>query len=494
MLGACENSRPVAEVMMMVDETDSGELQGILERQREAYLREGAVSLSTRLDRLERAVGLVKAFDKQLVDAMCADFGHRSEHQSLLTDIGGSIGPLRHAQKHVRDWMRPEKRRVGPFPLNLLGAKARIEYQPLGVVGLISPWNFPVNLTFSPLAGILSAGNRCMIKPSEFTPATSELFAEMFPTAFDETEIAVVTGGPEVGAQFTGLAFDHLLFTGATSVARHVMRAAAENLVPVTLELGGKSPVVVGRSANLQKATDAIMAGKMMNAGQICLAPDYVFVPQESVDDFVECSSRSIAKMYPTLLDNPDYTSVINQRHFDRLQELVAEARDTGAQVVEINPANEDFRQQPHHKMPPTLIVNPEDSLQVMQDEIFGPVMPIKGYAEMGETIDYINAKARPLGLYYFGADAGEQEKVLSHTTSGGVTVNDVIMHVAQEDLPFGGVGPSGMGAYHGADGFKTFSHGKSIFTQSKLDVAALGGLRPPYGEKTRKALKAQMN
>ena len=474
--------------------THGGDLSGILARQREAYLQEGAVSLSTRLDRLERAVGLVKEHDKKLVDAMCTDFGHRSEHQSLLTDVAGSVGPLRHAQKHVRAWMRSEKRRVGPFPLNLLGAKARIDYQPLGVVGLISPWNFPVNLTFSPLAGILSAGNRCMIKPSEYTPATSEVFAEIFPTAFDETEIAVITGGADVGAEFAGLPFDHLLFTGATSVARHVMRAAAENLVPVTLELGGKSPVVVGRSANLQKTTDAIMAGKMMNAGQICLAPDYVFVPTERVDEFVECSSNSVAKMYPTLLDNPDYTSVINERHFDRLNGLVDEARDAGARVVEINPAGEDFRQQPHHKMPPTLIVDPDDSLQVMQDEIFGPVMPVKGYADMDQTIEYINARPRPLGLYYFGGDASEEEAVLARTTSGGVTVNDVIMHVAQEDLPFGGVGPSGMGAYHGVDGFRTFSHRKSIFTQSKVDVAELGGLRPPYGEKTRKALKAQMN
>jgi len=478
----------------MSSSESSSELQQILDAQREAYLAEGAVSLETRLDRLERAVGLVKSHERQLVEALCEDFGHRSEHQSLLTDVAGSVGPLRHAQKHVRQWMRSEKRKAGPFPLNLLGAKARIDYQPLGVVGLISPWNFPVNLTFSPLAGILSAGNRCMIKPSEFTPATSSLFAEMFPAAFDATEIAVVTGGADVGAAFTGLAFDHLLFTGATSVARHVMRAAAENLVPVTLELGGKSPVVVGRSADMQKTSDAIMMGKMMNAGQICLAPDYVFVPQERVDEFVECSTNSVAKMYPTLLDNPDYTSVLNERHFERLKALVEEADNAGARVVEINPAEEDFRQQPHYKMPPTLIVDPDDSLGVMSDEIFGPVMPVKGYAQVEDTVRYINAKPRPLGLYYFGSDIAEENHVLAHTTSGGVTVNDVVMHVAQEDLPFGGVGPSGMGAYHGVDGFRTFSHAKSVFTQSKIDVASLGGLRPPYGDKTLRAIKAQMD
>lgn len=476
-----------------MDETPRDHMLSTLERQRRAYLQEGVVSAATRRDRLERAVGLLKAHEQRLVDAMKADFGHRSEHQSLFTDVASSVGPLRHAQKHLEQWMRPEKRKVGPFPLNLLGAKARVEYQPLGVVGVISPWNFPVNLTFTPLAGVLAAGNRCMIKPSEYTPATSAVLAEIFPTAFDETEIAVITGGPQTGADFSGLPFDHLLFTGATSVGRHVMRAAADNLVPVTLELGGKSPVVVGRSVDMQKTTDSIMTGKMLNAGQICLAPDYVFVPRERMDEFVSASQQSVARMYPTLLDNPDYTSVINQRHYDRLNGYLEEARSAGASLVEINPAGEDFRQQPHHKMPPTLILDPDDSLQVMQDEIFGPILPVKGYDAVDETIEYINDKSRPLGLYYFGTDGDEQRKVLNHTTSGGVTVNDVVMHVAQEDLPFGGVGPSGMGAYHGLDGFRTFSHARSIFTQSKVNVAELAGLRPPYGEKMLKAVRQQM-
>ncbi len=474
-------------------ETSKAEMLSLLERQRENYLAEGVVSVAKRKDRLERAIGLLQTHQDRLVAAMRDDFGHRSEHQSLFTDIAGSIGPLRHAQAQLSRWMKPEKRKVGPFPLNLLGAKARIEFQPLGVVGVISPWNFPINLTFTPLAGILSAGNRCMIKPSEFTPATSEAIAEIFPTAFDELEIAVVTGGPQTGADFSGLPFDHLLFTGATSVARHVMRAASENLVPVTLELGGKSPVLVGRSADIQKTADAIMTGKMLNAGQICLAPDYVFVPDEKVEEFVESASRSVSKMFPTLLDNPDYTSVVNQRHFERLNAYIEEAQEKGARVVQINPADEDFRQQPHHKIPPTLVINPDDQLQLMQDEIFGPVLPVKGYGEMDETIDFVNHNPRPLGLYYFGQDDKEQQRVLTHTTSGGVSVNDVVMHVAQEDLPFGGVGPSGMGAYHGQDGFKTFSHAKAIFTQSRINVAELAGLRPPYGEKLLKTVKAQM-
>jgi len=302
-----------------------------------------------------------------------------------------------------------------------------------------------------------------------------------------------VVGGPQTGADFAGLPFDHLLFTGATSVARHVMRAAADNLVPVTLELGGKSPVIVGRSADMGKTTDAIMAGKMMNAGQICLAPDYVFVPQESVGEFVESTQRSVKKMFASLIENDDYTSIVNQRHFDRLNDYVEDAKQKGARVVEINPANEDFRQQPHHKIPPTLILDANDSMKVMQDEIFGPLMPVQTYDDVSEAVGYVNDHARPLGLYYFGTDEREQRRVLSHTTSGGVTVNDVIMHVAQEDLPFGGVGPSGMGAYHGRDGFKTFSHAKSIFTQSKIDLAGLVGLRPPYGGKIEKLLKTQI-
>jgi len=475
-----------------MQETNRTAMLDVLQRQRQDYLREGEVTVAARIDRLDRAISVLVDHQQRLVDAMSADFGHRSRQQSLFTDIAASIGPLKNARKHLARWMKPEKRKVD-FPLNLLGAKARIEYQPLGVVGVISPWNFPVNLTFTPLAGVLAAGNRCMIKPSEYTPATSQVMAEIIASVFDELEIAVVVGGPQTGADFAGLPFDHLLFTGATSVARHVMRAAADNLVPVTLELGGKSPVIVGRSANIDKTTDAIMAGKMMNAGQICLAPDYVFVPKENLGEFVAASQRSVKRMFASLIDNDDYTSIVNQRHFDRLNDYVLDAKQKGAQIIEINPANEDFRQQPHHKIPPTLILDADDSMKVMQDEIFGPLMPVRGYGDLSEAVDYVNEHARPLGLYYFGTDEREQHRVLTHTTSGGVTVNDVIMHVAQEDLPFGGVGPSGMGAYHGYDGFRTFSHAKSIFTQSKIDVASLAGLRPPYGAKIEKLLKTQI-
>ena len=304
-------------------------------------------------------------------------------------------------------------------------------------------------------------------------------------------QVTVVLGGPETGASFSGLPFDHLLFTGATSIAKHVLSAAAQNLVPVTLELGGKSPVIVSESASMDSAAGAIMAGKMMNAGQICLSPDYVFLPKNRVQEFVESSKKAVAKTFPTLIDNPDYTSLINEKHFDRLNSYIDEAKRKGVEVVEINPANEDFRQQHHNKIPPTLIIDPPEELQVMQDEIFGPVMPIKSYDRIEETIFYVNDRPRPLGLYYFGSNSKEESDVLNRTTSGGVTVNDVVMHYLQEDLPFGGIGPSGMGSYHGEDGFKRFSHAKAIYCQTKVG-AVLDVLRPPYGDLFLKLAKFQ--
>ena len=456
------------------------DMQAILDRQKKAYIAEGAVSAETRIDRIDRAINILKTHGTKLNEAMAADFGHRSMDLSKMADIDSSIGPLEGARKHLRKWMRPEKR-TPMFPLGIFGARARIEYQPLGVVGCISPWNFPVQLTFSPLAGVLAAGNRAMIKPSEFTVQTSELMKELIAGAFDEEEIAVFTGGPDVGGAFSRLHFDHLLFTGATSIAKHVMKAAAENLVPVTLELGGKSPVIIGKSANLEQAATNIMAGKTMNAGQICLAPDYVILPEESRDEFVQHARNSVEKMFPNIKDNPDYTSIVNERHYDRLNGYLDDAKEKGANVVEINPANEDFSQQEHHKIPPTLVLDPTDDMKVMQDEIFGPILPIKQYKDVQETMDYVNSKDRPLGLYYFGQDKAEEREVLTRTTSGGVTVNDVIMHVAQEDLPFGGVGPSGMGSYHGYDGFKNFSHAKSIYTQSNTVSKLAAAMRPPY-------------
>ena len=463
----------------------------VLEAQRKAHIKDGPPSAEKRIEWLDRAIGLVVGHKDAIADALREDFGHRSVHATLLTDVSGAIGPLKHAKAHLKNWMKREKRKVEPALLGLFGARAYVEYQPKGVVGVISPWNFPVNLTFTPLAGIFAAGNRVMIKPSEFTPRTSELMERMFKSAYDETEVAVFTGGPDVGGAFARLAFDHLLFTGATSIAYHVMRAAAENLVPTTLELGGKSPVIIGNTADMKLTANRVMMGKTLNAGQICLAPDYVLVPKGRATEFIAAATGAINTMFPTLKDNPDYTSVINQRHYDRLTGYLDDARAKGAEIVELNPAKEDFRQQPFHKIPPTLVLNPTDDMKIMKDEIFGPLLPVKTYETVDEAIGYVNAHDRPLGLYYFGADAAEQDRVLTRTTSGGVSVNDVVMHVSMEDLPFGGVGPSGMGAYHGVDGFRTFSHAKAVFKQAKMDVTAM--MRPPYGEKIQKMMDGQI-
>ncbi|MGA9796577.1 MAG: coniferyl aldehyde dehydrogenase [Rhizomicrobium sp.] len=462
-------------------------MKAVLQAQKAAQIKYGPPSAEKRIDWIDRAIGLLVGHKDAIADALREDFGHRSVHASLLTDVSGSIAPLKHAKAHLKSWMKREKRKVEPAMLGLFGARAYVEFQPKGTVGVISPWNFPFNLTFTPLAGIFAAGNRVMIKPSEFTPRCSELMERLFKSAYDETEVAVFTGGPDVGGAFSKLPFDHLLFTGATSIAYHVMRAAAENLVPTTLELGGKSPVIVGESADMKLTANRVMMGKTLNAGQICLAPDYVYVPKNKARDFVAAASEAVSTMFPTLKDNPDYTSVINQRHYDRLQGYLDDARSKGAEIVEMNPAKENFSQQPFHKIPPTIVLNPTDDMQIMKDEIFGPLLPVKTYDTVDEAIGYVNAHDRPLGLYYFGADSAEQEKVLTRTTSGGVSVNDVVMHVSMEDLPFGGVGPSGMGAYHGVDGFRTFSHAKAVFQQAKMDVTAM--MRPPYGEKISKML-----
>jgi coniferyl-aldehyde dehydrogenase len=473
--------------------TDAAAMQAILDRQKAANLRDGPPGAETRIRWIDRCIGLLVDNREAIADALNADFGARSREVSAFADVGSSLGPLKHAKANLRRWMKPEKRPISPALLGLFGAKAELRYQPKGVVGVISPWNFPVNLTFAPLAGVLAAGNRAMIKPSEYTPATSQLMAAMIAGAFSEEEIAVVTGGPAVGEAFAHLAFDHMIFTGATGIARHVMRAAADNLVPLTLELGGKSPVILGRSADIATAAARIMNGKTLNAGQICLAPDYVLAPKDKLDAFVVEAEASVRRMFPTIKDNPDYTSIVAQRHYDRIMGHIEDARAKGARVVEIKPEGEDLTQQEHRKIAPTLIIDPTDDMTVMQEEIFGPVLPVKTYASVSEAVAYVNAHDRPLGLYYFGDDAAERETVLAATTSGGVTVNDVIFHIAQEDLPFGGVGPSGMGSYHGQDGFKEFSHKKSIYTQLKRDIGPLAQLRPPYGPAFRKFLDGQI-
>ncbi len=468
------------------------EMEQVLERQRAAFIAARPEGLGVRRRRIEQAMALLVDNADALNRAMSADFGNRSPSQSMLTDIVGTINFGKYCLKHLERWARPDKRHV-QFPLGLLGARAEVRYEPKGVIGILSPWNFPVNLTFGPLMQVFAAGNRAMVKPSEFTERTSELMAELVEKTYAPEELVVVTGGPDVAQAFSTLPFDHLVFTGSTATGRKVMEAAAQNLVPVTLELGGKSPVFLGRSADYGRAGERIAAGKMLNAGQICLAPDYLCVPEDREEEAITAIASAAGMMYPTLLDNDDYASVVTDRHFDRLQSMVADARDKGAEVIEINPGKEDFANTNARKMPLTVLRNVTDDMQAMQEEIFGPVLPVKTYGRIDQAIDFVNGRDRPLGLYYFGEDEAEREKVLTRTISGGVTVNDVVFHVSMDDLPFGGVGPSGIGSYHGPEGFREFSHARSIYRQPRADIAKLAGFKPPYGEGTAKALARQL-
>jgi coniferyl-aldehyde dehydrogenase len=470
----------------------TADLQSILQKQKAAFTAAMPEATSVRRDRIDRAIALLIDYKDEFARAVSADFGHRSTEQTLMTDIMPSVSAMKHAKKHFESWARGEKRKP-TFPLGLIGAKAEVRYQPKGVVGVVAPWNFPIGMVMVPMAGILAAGNRAMVKPSEYTERVAEVFAKAVPLYFAEDEIAVITGGVEVATEFSKLAFDHMIFTGATSVGKHIMRAAAENLVPVTLELGGKSPTIIGRSADKTKAGQRVALGKMMNAGQICLAPDYLLVAKEQEHEMIEGVKAGVSAMYPTLLNNDDYTSVVNGRNYDRLQGYLQDARDKGAELIEVNPGNEDFSASNGHKMPLTIVRNVTEDMKVMQEEIFGPILPVMTYASIDEAIDYVNDHDRPLGLYYFGADKSEEDKVLSRTVSGGVTVNDVLFHNAMEDLPFGGVGPSGMGNYHGADGFKTFSHMRAVYRQPGIDVAGLAGFKPPYGKATQKTLAKEL-
>ena len=470
----------------------AADMQSVLEKQRASFTAALPEPMSVRSDRIDRAIALLVDHAEDFAKAVSADFGHRSREQTLMTDIMPSVSAMKHAKKHFESWARNEKRKP-TFPLGFLGAKAEVVYQPKGVVGVVAPWNFPVGMVMVPMAGILAAGNRAMIKPSEFTEAVSALFSDVVPKYFAEKEMAVFTGGPDVGMAFSKLAFDHMIFTGATGVGRHIMRAAADNLVPVTLELGGKSPTIIGRSADLKKAGDRIALGKMMNAGQICLAPDYLLVSKEQEADMIEAVKAGVESQYPTLLANDDYTSVVNGRNHERLQGYLADAREKGAELIEVNPANEDFASSNGNKMPLTIIRNVTDDMKVMQEEIFGPILPVVTYDSIDEAINYVNAHDRPLGLYYFGTDKTEENRVLSRTISGGVTINDVVFHNAMEDLPFGGSGPSGMGNYHGVDGFKTFSHMRAIYRQTGIDVAGIGGFKAPYGKATAKTLAKEL-
>mgnify|MGYP001300412172 FL=1 len=466
------------------------EMNKVLQDQKDFFIKNGSPSIDLRIDRLQRLKSLIMDNRYDFVDSLNADFGNRSKNASMLSDVYGIVPAINQAIKNVKKWSKAEKKSSN-FPFGLLGAKSYVKYEPLGTVGMISPWNFPVNLTFVPLVSIFAAGNQVMHKPSEHTPITAALLKELCDKTYDQNEFATFLGGPDVGESFTKLHFDHLLYTGGGSVAKHVMNAASQNLVPCTLELGGKSPVVIGKSADLKTSAKRIMFGKTLNAGQICLAPDYVVVHKDQKDQFIKETKEAVTEYFPDLKNNDDYTSIINERHYERLQDLLTDAKEKGAQIDEINPSNEDFSQQEFYKIPPTIVSNTSDDMKIMQEEIFGPLLPIVEYSELDEATKLINSKDRPLGLYYFGNDKSEEENVLNNTSSGGVTVNNVISHLQQDDLSFGGVGPSGMGRYKSFDGFKNFSNPRAYYKEvsSRFDKF-FDPVRPPYEGNIEKILK----
>ena len=451
-------------------------LQDVFDTQKRAWADEGPLSVERRDEALEALAAVLVRRADDFARAIAQDFGHRSVHETKLADLYPVVAGLRHARKHFRRWMRPERRRIQPM---FRPATGRVHYRPLGVVGIISPWNYPVQLALSPLTGALAAGNRIIIKPSELTPRTSALLAQVIGEVFEEREAAVAQGGVDVAQAFTRLPFNHLFFTGSTAVGREVMKAAAENLVPVTLELGGKSPAILGPDYPLARAAERIAVGKLFNAGQTCIAPDYVLIPRASEAAFVSAFREAAARLYPSLVANPDYTAIVSERHRERLQRLVADARSKGAVIHEINPAGETF-DPAGRKLAPVVLTGVPANALAMQEEIFGPVLPVVPYDGIEEAIRFVGERPHPLALYVFSHDRGLVKRVLGQTSSGGVAINETLLHCVQEELPFGGVGDSGMGAYHGEVGFRTFSHARSVFRQARINGA--GMTKPPYG------------
>ncbi len=452
----------------------AGALEDLMNRQRSAFMQRPP-DAATRKDALAKLRDAVHAREADLLQAISEDFGGRAHEETLLLELFPLYDQIRHARRHLKSWMRRRRVRSSWF---LMPARAFYQYQPLGVVGVIGAWNYPVLLTLGPIVDALAAGNHVMLKPSEVTPRASAVIAAIVAAAFPEDYVACVTGGTEVASAFSALPFDHLLFTGSTRVGKMVMAAAAKNLTPVTLELGGKSPAILHESYSLPRAVERVMTAKLYNAGQTCVAPDYVLLPEGREAAFEREVRRVVAALYPRLAGNADYTRIVSTQHYDRLTALVDDASAKGARVVPVGPAGEKAERE-ERAFPPTLVFGAGLDTSVMQEEIFGPVLPVVSYRTLDDAIGYVNAHARPLALYYFDEDRSRIDKLLAETMSGGVTVNDCIYHLAQHNLPFGGVGPSGMGHYHGFDGFQTFSQKRAVMVQRRFGSTAL--LRPPY-------------
>lgn len=454
---------------------DKQQLTEQLAAQRAAALREGAPELAQRRSDLLRLKHALLDQRDAFAECIGVDFGHRSAYETKLLDVIPVVHGIEYLRRHLRKWMHPERRHVA---LHFKPGRARVLYQPLGVIGIIAPWNYPLSLSLMPLATALAAGNRAMLKPSEFTPATSALLDRMLAEIFPPEQVTVVTGDAEIGAAFSALPFDHIVFTGSTQVGRQVMRSASEHLVPVTLELGGKSPVIIERGMSLKGPAASIAYGKLVNAGQTCIAPDYALVHEEDVNSFVDFYTQAVRRLYPAGCADPGYASIISTRHYERLMGLLEDARRKGARATEIDSADDQVR--PPKTFPPTLLLDTTPEMSISQAEIFGPILPVVPYRDLDGAMAYVNERPRPLALYLFARDRQTQRLVLERTTSGNVTLNDTLLHFAQDDLPFGGIGASGMGAYHGKEGFRALSHAKGVFEPASLNSARL--LRPPYG------------
>jgi len=448
-------------------------MREILNLQKKAFIENGQPSYEQRLDSLKRCIALLETHDEQIVEALNEDYKNRSETEIMTSEVVQSIRNLNFTIKNLKKWMKPSKR-PSSFMADLLGSKALMQPSPLGTVGIIAPWNFPIGMVFYPAASVLAAGNRIMAKPSEFTPHTAQLIKDAVEKYFDSSEFAVILGGPDVGNEFTSMPLDHLLYTGSGAVAKKVVANAAQNLVPTTLELGGKSPTIISSDANLSLAAKRIMFVKTLNAGQICLSPDYVLIKRGQEDALVEELKKVFNEFYPESNAN-DYTSMVNEHHHERMQSYLQDAREKGASVIDLG----SFDSSEKNTITTKVVMNVNESMRIMQEEIFGPLLPIMVYDELQEVVDYVNSHDHPLGLYFFGNNKSEQNFIIENTRSGGVTINDAMFHLMQSRLPFGGVGPSGYGHYHGYEGFLNFSNLRAIYYQTNSD-SLFGMLRPP--------------
>jgi coniferyl-aldehyde dehydrogenase len=457
--------------------TGADALRRILERQRHAFMAEGPPGVAVRRHRIDRLLALVLDNADQFVDAMEADFGTRPKAGTLFTEVLGMISLIEHTRSHVPQWMRSTRLMPGA---RLAGLKAEVQPSPLGVVGIIGPWNYPLQLVVLPASAAFAAGNRVMIKMSEITPRTAELMKSTAPKYFDPTELDIVTGGPEVSAAFASVPFDHLFFTGSPSVGSLVQQAAAQNLVPVTLELGGKNPAVVSPDADIKRSATRVAQARMINGGQVCVCPDYVFVLDDRIDAFVDVARETLRGMFPTIVANDDYCSSVNEANFDRVVGLIDDARVNGAAVETVAPAGESLPNRATRKIAPTIVRDVDEHMRIANEEVFGPVLVVRPYSELTDVIDHINQRPSPLVAYWYGPDNDDFRRFVRHTRSGGVARNDFGAQMIPSAAPFGGVGRSGMGAYHGKAGFDAFSHYRTV-VGTDLPFSITGRAAPPF-------------